>query len=121
VPPITSSTTLDIGLAEDEIRARTLAWFSNTVHRVKVDTPGRFSIDTGSELKLRLWGGLLIAPTSLPTRTEVTIRRRPGEQSEVTITSATRTVGIKTGMKARYKARFDEIVSGVAAALTSTA
>src|SRR5438309_10643601 len=118
MPPIVSSMTLKVGLPEEEIRARTLAWFSEASHRVKSNNPGHVVIETGSELKLRVWGGLHIASTSLPARTEVVIELQSGAKSTVTITSTTRTVGVKTGIKGKYKARFDEIVSGLASALT---
>ena len=110
--------TLKVGLPEEEIRARTLAWFSRAPHRVKSNNPGHVVIESGSELKLRVWGGLHIASTSLPARTEVVIELQSANPT-VTITSTTRTVGVKTGIKGKYKAHFDEIVSGVASALTN--
>ena len=118
MPPIMSSTTLKVDLPEEEIRARTLAWFSQAPHRVKSNNPGHVVIESGSELKLRVWGGLHIASTSLPARTEVVIALHPAAETTVTITSTTRTVGVKTGIKGKYKARFDEIVSGLASDLT---
>jgi hypothetical protein len=119
VPPIVSSTTLMVELSEEEIRTRALAWFSQVPHRVKSNNPGHLVVETGSELRLRVWGGWHIASTSLPARTEVAIELQPRAHNAVTITSTTRTVGIKTGIKGKYKARFDEIVNGVASSLTT--
>jgi hypothetical protein len=86
---------------------------------VKSSDEGHLVIDSGSEIKLRVWGGWHIASTSLPARTEVVIGLQPSELTTVTITATTRTVGVKSGIKGKYKARFDDIVSGIAATLVT--
>jgi hypothetical protein len=64
-------------------------------------------------MKMRLLGGFFIAPSSLPIRTEIRTDQT-NASTVVTIVAATRSFGLKTGMRARYEARLSEIVNGVA-------
>ena len=116
VPPIVLSRTVDVRLDDQQLRERVLEWFASAPHKVAEDDAGRIVIETGSELKMRLLGGFFIASSSLPTRTEITTERA-NANIQVTIAAATRSFGLKTGMRGRYEGRLSEIVSGVASAL----
>jgi hypothetical protein len=100
------------------VRDRVLAWFGPYSHRVRVDTPDRLEITSGSQAKMRIIGGAFIAGSSLPTLTIVTVEPAAGgSRVEVTAQDAIG-FGLKTGMKHKYEQWVASIVDGIRATLT---
>ncbi len=117
--PISKTETFTVSLNPTEVRERTLAWFGSTKHTLTVDEADRFEVKSGSQAKLRFLGGAFIGPASLPSRTLVTMEPVDG-QTRVTVTASDAIgFGAKTGIKAKYTARVEEIATELRAVLTA--
>jgi hypothetical protein len=100
------------------VRERVLSWFAQLPHSVVSDGPERIEIKTGSQAKMRLLGGALIAASSLPIRTVVTLEPSSGG-TWVTVTASDAVgFGVKTGMKGKYERRVAEVVTALRAAVS---
>ena len=114
--PMSCTTSYTTQLAPDEVRRRTLAWFTAVSHTVVSDTGDRLEIKSGSQAKMRLIGGAFIAATSLPARTVVTMTPEGGGTA-VTVTADDAVgLGLKTGMKDKYEQWLAAIVDELHAA-----
>jgi hypothetical protein len=114
MPPITATATFASAKDPKEALGLCKAWLADRVStRVVAESPSNLEVRTGSQAKMRLLGGAFIAPTSLPVR--VTVTAAPTSTgSDLTITASDAVgLGVKTGMKARYRTWLDEIVTGL--------
>jgi hypothetical protein len=118
---ITSTAQFNSTLPPAQVREKAIDWFKSYSYKIEEDAPGRLTVYSGSQVKMRLIGGAFVAGSTLPTRTTLELTPSGAGTDVKVMAEDSVKVGIKTGMKGKYQKWTEQITAGLRDACSGAA
>lgn len=121
VPPMSRTGSFVVGKPIQEVRDLILAKLASMGARMNTVSDSYVEAKTGSQVAMRLKGGMIAKPTELPMRTSVALHSQ-GDSTSVQVTTSDVVVfGFKLGMKNKYDHALQEMIDELRAAVGGVA